>query len=722
MSKFYKKVGGVFDYRKLHNNKHFINSIIIFLSVCLFVFILFIINTPLTKQQGIKDVNAWSGQGTASNPYVLTTQSDLTTLANNVNSGNSYSGQYFELGNDITITATTWTPIGLLNTPFSASFNGKNHTITFSNSVTMNVGDEVYIGFWGYILGDSNKISLKNLTINYEKTVNITNSSNNIIAGGIVGAAENCDIIYCTTKGHMDYRLNVRAMSFVGAMIGLLDGNMSQCHNELNIDFVDAGGQGIYLSGLVSTMKSGDISNCYNAGYIMSEQYIAQYSYVAGIVTNYMYINFEENSFYFSNEPVNIYNCYNSGDFFTMGDYLYQAGIVNSSGNSMIYNSFNVGRLDFSYLGSKNACVGGITNEWGQAEHCYYDRTYMRTGAYLYGDHPNYSSASEPNIYDDEERSNYGLQNLSAEMKKQSTFENGISLNGTTYTWNEAYSWDFENVWQINANENNGFPTLREPVESTLTIDLAGGTSTMQSSYTNTVGEVLILIAPTRVGHQFAGWTLNGGGTLSSDNSSFTFGSSNAKLTAQWTSNTNIIVYNGNGATSGQMSNQTITYGSGATLSGNTFIRQGFVFRYWNTMPDGTGVTYFSNTSVDELTSNSTGQTINLFAIWEEVNIVLNFTIDFTSVQGDYIILYLVENNNIVQTLLIDSNYTLTINLQSNTSYMIFIFKINDKNVLNQNLKQVKYDFITPDYSTNINYNVNIEYKNDTNINGGFII
>ena len=43
----------------------------------------------------------WSGSGTQTNPYVITTTAQLDALANEVKSGQTYSGTYFVLGNDI---------------------------------------------------------------------------------------------------------------------------------------------------------------------------------------------------------------------------------------------------------------------------------------------------------------------------------------------------------------------------------------------------------------------------------------------------------------------------------------------------------------------------------------------------------------------------------------------------------------------------------------------
>ena len=71
-----------------------------------------------------------------------------------------------------------------------------------------------------------------------------------------------------------------------------------------------------------------------------------------------------------------------------------------------------------------------------------------------------------------------------------------------------------------------------------------------------------------------------------------------------------IITYNANGGT-GTMENQTILANSTETLSKNTFTREGYSFKNWNTKADGTGTTYTDEEEVSNL-----GE-ITLFAQWK---------------------------------------------------------------------------------------------------------
>ena len=89
---------------------------------------------------------AWaqfSGSGSASDPYLISSSSEWNSLASNVNSGTSYSGKYFKMTSDITISGSTQNyMVGTMSgetssgNAFSGNFNGDGHTITISYSTS----------------------------------------------------------------------------------------------------------------------------------------------------------------------------------------------------------------------------------------------------------------------------------------------------------------------------------------------------------------------------------------------------------------------------------------------------------------------------------------------------------------------------------------------------------------------------------------------------------
>lgn len=74
------------------------------------------------------------------------------------------------------------------------------------------------------------------------------------------------------------------------------------------------------------------------------------------------------------------------------------------------------------------------------------------------------------------------------------------------------------------------------------------------------------------------------------------------------------ITFNGNGNSSGSMSNMTgISCGGSATLTSNAFTKTSNIFDVWNTAADGSGVPYTDGALITNITSN-----ITLYAQWDD--------------------------------------------------------------------------------------------------------
>jgi len=152
-----------------------------------------------------------------------------------------------------------------------------------------------------------------------------------------------------------------------------------------------------------------------------------------------------------------------------------------------------------------------------------------------------------------------------------------------------------------------------------------GSTSGTMSNSTHKYDEPKSLNANqfTKTGYQFANWNTkaNGTGTPYANKQSVTNLSDTngavVNLYAQWTPNTYTIKYNGNGATSGSVSNSTHTYDQSKALNENEYVRTDHTFIGWNTKSDGTGISYANEQSVINLTTENNA-TINLYAIWDK--------------------------------------------------------------------------------------------------------
>lgn len=79
------------------------------------------------------------------------------------------------------------------------------------------------------------------------------------------------------------------------------------------------------------------------------------------------------------------------------------------------------------------------------------------------------------------------------------------------------------------------------------------------------------------------------------------------------------LVYDGNGADAGTMTNQTCRIGADAktTLYTNRYTKEGYTFTGWNTKADGSGTSYEDKSTIDPLTSENDA-TVTLYAMWKQ--------------------------------------------------------------------------------------------------------
>jgi len=114
-----------------------------------------------------------------------------------------------------------------------------------------------------------------------------------------------------------------------------------------------------------------------------------------------------------------------------------------------------------------------------------------------------------------------------------------------------------------------------------LTLNPNGGSVT-PTTVTQAQSTTYTLPNPTRSGYTFTGWTLSGGGSLSGN--TYTFGTSNGTVTAQWAANvTNYTVtYNADGGNPANIAPVTVASGTSITLP-TAPTKSGNIFKGWKT-------------------------------------------------------------------------------------------------------------------------------------------
>ena len=180
----------------------------------------------------------FEGDGSATSPYLIASAADWNALADAVNSGESYSGKYFKLTEDISVS----TMIGKNNhgggshIPFSGTFDGGGHILTVNinspsthgaapfcgvqNAVIRNlrvdgtvVGGIHSSGLVGTTnLNDSGTLTIENVVVN----VDVKGTTHH---GGIVGHGCKTNI----TLNNVCFCGKVSASSYAGGLIGWCD-------------------------------------------------------------------------------------------------------------------------------------------------------------------------------------------------------------------------------------------------------------------------------------------------------------------------------------------------------------------------------------------------------------------------------------------------------------------------------------------------------------------
>ena len=125
-------------------------------------------------------------------------------------------------------------------------------------------------------------------------------------------------------------------------------------------------------------------------------------------------------------------------------------------------------------------------------------------------------------------------------------------------------------------------------------------------------------------GYVFSTWS--DGVNNYNPSSTYTMGTSNVTLTAQWVAGV-ALSYNGNGATSGSVTTTYVASGGTQIVANNGFnAPSGKQFKEWNTLSSGLGTPYNPGDEITNFTSP-----LELFAIWEDVTSVsFNATTDNT--------------------------------------------------------------------------------------------
>ena len=525
-----------------------------------------------------------SGEGSESDPYLISSAEDLAGLAYLVNiSGNNYSGKYFEQTCNISLSAHYWIPIGGgqygMDKWFAGNYNGCGYNIS---GLYISQSSHVCVGLFG------------------------------IVKGGIIGGI---NVTSGTINGNGD----------TAAIVGYTEGGMTivrYCSNAASV--YGTWRVGGIVGGYQNKWNGGlRIYDCYNKGYVRGNVMVG--GILGGQNNNGQYgtIRF----------------CYSTGTIYGDGagndNKSLVGGIVGrlagadgkSSQSGYAMNTWSTSPV------SKNTYVGGIAGEFFYCDTSIlqYGKNYFNNISDRWGDGHN----------PDKNWTTY-LGDLSTKAKDINWYK--TTSNWCTYVG----TWDMTSVWQIVGNNYPTFRTETLTLNAnggSVSADYfngSGSTVTRYRTYASYYGK---LPTPTRTGYTFDGWytAKTGGSKITSTN---VYGSGNRTLYAHWTPNTYTVSYTLNSGSDGTYHPTSWTYNTAQQISNPT--RTGHAFTGWtaSSLSTSTAVygtsssptTKWSNANTKVKASSATGALYfkNLRTTSGTVTLKANWEIEIYKFQYNY--------------------------------------------------------------------------------------
>ncbi len=201
---------------------------------------------------GTSSDTEWSGSGSETDPYLITSAAELAGLAKQVNTASqTYKDEYFRLDADIDLANKEWTPISYATntdaTKFLGHFDGNGKVIANMSSTGAN--SDGYAGLFGYAGG-----SVKNLTI---ANAIVTGTKETAVVVALTGASLNVEKVFV-------YNADIEGSTYRGSIIGRPGSgtfSITDCYVSGTI-----GGTAVYAGGLVGGAHGGtptlNVSDC----------------------------------------------------------------------------------------------------------------------------------------------------------------------------------------------------------------------------------------------------------------------------------------------------------------------------------------------------------------------------------------------------------------------------------------------------------------------------
>lgn len=215
-----------------------------------------------------------------------------------------------------------------------------------------------------------------------------------------------------------------------------------------------------------------------------------------------------------------------------------------------------------------------------------------------------------------------------------------------------------------------------------------------------------------RKGYIFKEWNTekNGSGISYSNEQTILNGiKEDINLYAIWIPIKYTIIFDSNSGT-GNMENQEIEYDKLVTLNANSYKKDGYYFKEWNTKSNGTGISYKNLEEVENL-SNINGDKIYLYAIWAFIPNIINNTTNYECVYDG--------NEHSIKIDLNIDNYDIKYSINNKNYDLVELPKFKDVGEYTINYIVTSGDYIKIEFSNKVKiYGIksidkSIDVKND---------
>lgn len=435
-----------------------------------------------TVSAGMCTVSAYgAAQGTAANPYMISTASQLQAI-------NDDPDAYYKLAGNIDLSGLDFEPIGNVDAgPFTGSFDGNGYTIS---NLTVDSGK--YAGLFGYNEGQVTDVTLSKVSVQGTKYV-----------GGVVAYNDETGTVsQCEVRSGKIKAADGLSEMYVGGVVSYNSGTFEgYSYNGADINANDNNGN-IYAGGIIGYSSSTVSFSANNKGNITAQRG------VAGGIIGY-------------GSKLNLHSCINFGDVYGQSG---AAGIVEAYSSCTVYkcgnngditavynnaygiyadkvsNSYNTGKIITTELyGTSCGVVGAVIESSFNSGYIEGEGRYENicgisgTASNSYNNgNVNSLSWAEWTIGVDETSLSYNSGSVvghnTCQIKRMNmnsyslagalpcNSDGSTRLSAVEFRKQSSFAgFDFENIWTIDSKVNSGFPTLRN-VNTPLMLNRANDT------------------------------------------------------------------------------------------------------------------------------------------------------------------------------------------------------------------------------------------------------